>query len=155
MIFTCKLQIFFCFLRKKYQIIFTVQVLISELSNQKTTVEEELLTFLKSNFGCTKKNKKQTINDEIQLYKNLKIEKIDYSVFWTDNELRLSKLRKFVKFVCFGPPISVPSERDFNMGTDIISSKRNSIFDKRVEFLTFLRRSIDRDFKREAFLSFN
>ena len=41
----------------------------------------------------------------------------------------MPKLRKFVQLVCFGSPIRVPSERDFNMGTDIISSKRNSIFE--------------------------
>ena len=55
---------FFVFLRKKYQITFTVQVLISVLSKQKNTEEEELFTFLKSNFGCTKK---EEITDDKRL----------------------------------------------------------------------------------------
>ena len=134
MIFTCKLQIFFCFFTKKVPNYFYGSSTNIWIVKPKNYRGRRTFYFLKTKFWLHKKNKKQTINDEIQLYKNLKIEKIDYSVFWTDNELRLPKLRKFVQLVCFGSPIRGPSERDFNMGTDIISSKRNSIFDNRVEF---------------------
>jgi hypothetical protein len=32
---------------------------------------------------------------------------------------------KLVKFVCCGLPPSIPSERDFSMGTDIVTPKKN------------------------------
>ena len=47
-------------------------------------------------------------------------------------------LAKLLRFVCCGPATTVASERDFLLGTDIITPKRNLFSDKRVECLSFV-----------------
>jgi len=117
-------------------------------SNKALSVEQELYLFLRPNrVSVARKSKFQTIHDEIKTYKSLKIEKSDFSLFWSNNSSRLPKLATLVKFFCCGQATSTPSERDFNMGTDIITPKRNSISNKNVEYLTFLRRNLERNFK--------
>ena len=125
----------------------TSNKVIIDNSNNAATVEQELFQFLRPNIGSSvKKSYKQTIDDEIKIYRSLKIEKSDFSSFWSNNGLKLPKLKQLVKFVCCGPATSVPSERDFNMGTDIITPKRNKISDKNVEYLTFLKRNLESSF---------
>ena len=117
-------------------------------SNKALSVEQELYLFLRPNrVSVARKSKFQTIHDEIKTYKSLKIEKSDFSLFWSNNSSRLPKLATLVKFFCCGKATSSPSERDFNMGTYIITPKRNSISNKNVEYLTFLRRNLERNFK--------
>ena len=114
----------------------TSNKVIIDNSNNAATVEQELFQFLRPNIGSSVKKS----------YRSLKIEKSDFSSFWSNNGLKLPKLKQLVKFVCCGPATSVPSERDFNMGTDIITPKRNKISDKNVEYLTFLKRNLESSF---------
>ena len=52
----------------------------------------------------------------------------------------------FYSITTDGPPTTTPSERDFSMGTDIITPKRNRLSEKKIEYLSFLKRNLDRDF---------
>jgi hypothetical protein len=117
----------------------------AEKTNIKDSIEEELYLFCKPISSSSNKNKKEkTIKDEINLYNALKIENSDFSSFWANNHKKFPILSKLVKFVCCSPPTSVPSERDFSMGTDIVTPKRNKLSEKRIEYLSFLRRNLDK-----------
>ena len=72
----------------------TSNKVIIDNSNNAATVEQELFQFLRPNIGSSvKKSYKQTIDDKIKIYRSLKIEKSDFSSFWSNNGLKLPKLK--------------------------------------------------------------
>ena len=72
----------------------TSNKVIIDNSNNAATVEQELFQFLRPNIESSmKKSYKQTIDDEIKIYRSLKIEKSDFSSFWSNNGLKLPKLK--------------------------------------------------------------
>jgi hypothetical protein len=93
------------------------------------------------------KKEKISIDSELKFYCSIKIEKCGFSQFWYNNNLKFPRLIKLVRFVCCGPPTTVSSERDFSMDTDIITSKRKKLSDKRTEYLTFLKKNLDREYE--------
>jgi hypothetical protein len=127
----------------------TINTLVEPSVSSKTnlSLEDEIFTFLKGNKNPESKKKGElTIEDEMRLYNSLKITKSDFSQFWSNNSIKLPKLSKIVKCICCGPPATTPSERDFSMGTDIITPKRNRLSEKKIEYLSFLKRNLDREF---------
>ena len=89
----------------------------------------------------------ETLDDEIGFYDKINLStEINRSKFWIDNEIKLPRLSKLVKSICCGTPATVDSERDFSMGKDIISSKRNSLSNNNVEYISFLKRNMNKDF---------
>ena len=127
----------------------TESTLVEPSVSSKTnlSLEDELFSFMKGNANHdTNKKSGLSIKDEIRLYNSLKITKSDFSQFWSNNSIKLPKLSKIVKCICCGPPTTTPSERDFSMGTDIITPKRNRLSEKKIEYLSFLKRNLDRDF---------
>ena len=114
------------------------------------SVEEELYSFLKPKSSSNNKGqnkKKRSIENEIKTYNSMKIETSDFSTFWYHCNEKLPKFAKLVRFICCGPPTTVSSERDFSMGTDIITPKRNKLSDNKIEYLSFLKRNLDRKYK--------
>lgn len=143
------------FLKEKHQEISpedsTETALDKEPSGSKKTnvsLENELFSFLNPNTQNQTSTKKSdlSIQDEINLYNTLRITKSDFSQFWSTNSIKLPKLSNLVKCICCAPPTTTPSERDFSMGTDIITPKRNRLSDKKIEYLSFLKRNLDREF---------
>ena len=121
---------------------------INSQAKKNDSLEDELYNFLNPiSSNQQDKRKQHTIESEIQSYNSFKIEKSDFSTFWFHNEPKLPFLAKLVHFVCCAPPSTVSSERDFSMGSDIITSKRNKLSDKRVEYLSFSKRNLKRQFK--------
>jgi hypothetical protein len=117
-------------------------------TTENQNIEDELYSFLNPNIESNpQKRKKSSIDAELKFYSSIKIEKCGFSQFWYINNLKFPRLIKLVRFVCCGPPTTVSSERDFSMGTDIITPKRNKLSDKRIEHLTFLKRNLDREYE--------
>ena len=88
-----------------------------------------------------------SIETELRNYNSFQVETSDFSSFWCNNSEKLPLLSKLVQYICCGPPTTTPSERDFSMGTDIITPKRNKLSDRRIEILSFLKRNLDSEFK--------
>ena len=63
---------------------------------------------------------------------------------------KLPLLAQIVRSVCCAQPTTVSSEQDFSIGSDIVTQKRNKLSDKRVEYLSFLKRKLSREFSNES-----
>jgi hypothetical protein len=130
----------------------TTSTEINSQAKKNDSLEDELYTFLNPiSSNQQDKRKQHTIESEIQSYNSLKIERSDFSTFWFHNELKHPFLAKLVRFVCCAPPSTVSSERDFSMGSDIITSKRNKLSDKRVEYLSFSKRNLKNNLNNSIF----